>query len=311
MRQDLVERFAAEGAMPAMAALLREGVRGANGVLPPMPTNTGAGWATLLTGAWSGKSGAINNTLHMPADPIHVARRGFGGELVEVETILEAAERQGLRTLAFEWASTVPARNAGPVVAYRSFFGARGVVANYVPEELRGGAPAGRDLFATTVAFHPAEDWTNLPESALPPLASSFVLPTQDAAVNPDRTLYLLVTASGVHRYDRLLLSERRDGANELVSLTAGAWGAARLTLPDGRAASLWLKCVELTPDLQRVRLYLTSLSRPKASPAALEERIATWELPPPLTADYGPLQAGIVDEQTYVEQGLLWFDYA
>src|SRR3712207_7446228 len=55
MRPDLVERYAAEGAMPAMAQLLREGVHGRNGVLPPMPTNTGAGWATLQTGAWSGK----------------------------------------------------------------------------------------------------------------------------------------------------------------------------------------------------------------------------------------------------------------
>src|SRR5262249_9843956 len=148
MRQDLVERFAAEGAMPALATLLREGVSGANGVLPPMPTNTGAGWATLLTGAWSGKHGAMNNTFHMPGEPVNVGRRGFGADRLEAETIVQAAERQGLRTLSFEWASTIPGRVNGPVVSYRAFFGARGVIANFVPEGLETGVPPGRDLFA-------------------------------------------------------------------------------------------------------------------------------------------------------------------
>ncbi len=77
MRPDLVERYAASGDMPAMAALLREGVRGANGVLPPMPTNTGAGWATLATGCWSGRSGSINNTFHMPGDPTLIGSPGM------------------------------------------------------------------------------------------------------------------------------------------------------------------------------------------------------------------------------------------
>jgi hypothetical protein len=71
------------------------------------------------------------------------------------------------------------------------------------------------------------------------------------------------------------------------------------------------MKCMELEPDLSRVRLYFTSLSRPLAGTRALEDRVAGWDLPPPLTADYGPFQAGIVDEDTYVEQAMLWFDYA
>ncbi|MGH2586814.1 MAG: alkaline phosphatase family protein, partial [Dehalococcoidia bacterium] len=311
MRQDLIERYAAEGVMPAMAALLREGVRGENGVLPPMPTNTGAGWATLLTGAWSGRTGAINNTFHMPGEPVNVGRRGFGADLLEAETIVQAAERQGLRTLSFEWASTIPSRVRGPVLSYRAFFGARGVVANLVPEGLESGVAAGDGLFATVVTFHPAAEWQNLPTSALPPVACSFVLPTSDASVNPDRTLHLLVTASGSAGYDRLLLAESTDAAQPLATLRTGEWEPAHLSLPDGRRASLWLKCMDLAPDLSRIRLYLTALSRPLAGPPSLEDRVAGWDLPPPLTADYGPLQAGIVDEDTYVEQALLWFDYA
>lgn len=311
MRQDLVEQFAAEGVMPAMAELLREGVRGGNGVLPPMPTNTGAGWATLLTGAWSGKHGSINNTFHMPGDPVNVGHRGFSADLLEAETIVQATERQGLRTLTFEWPSTIPSRVRGPVVSYRSFLGARGTVANFVSEGLPTDRAQGRDLFATTVSLHPAANWLNVAGSALPPMTCDFVLPTQNAAVNPSRTLHLLISASTAAGYDRLLLTEAEDAGQPLAEVRAGAWSPARLTLPDGRTASLWVKCMDLAPDLSRVRLYCTALSRPQAGTTALEDRVSGWNLPPAVTADYGPLQAGIIDEQTYVEQALLWFDYA
>jgi predicted AlkP superfamily phosphohydrolase/phosphomutase len=310
MRQDLVERYAAEGLMPAMAAMLREGVRGANGVLPPMPSNTGAGWATLLTGAWSGRTGAINNTFHMPGDPINTGRRGFGADLLEAETIVQAAERQGLTTLTFEWPSTIPSRVRGPVLSYRTFFSARGTVTTPHTDAAATGKMTGRDLFASVVSFRPAVGWENLPDCALPPMASTFVLPTLDTALNPDRTLHLLATGPA-RGYDRILLCETPDAARPLVAVGAGEWAAGHTVVSDRRRASLWVKCIDLAPDLSRVRLYLTPIARPLAGPPALEDRVAGWDLPPPLTADYGPLQAGIVDEQTYMEQALLWFDYA
>jgi hypothetical protein len=317
MRQDLIERYAAEGAMPAMAAMLRNGVHGANGALPPVPTNTSPGWATLATGAWSGRTGAINNVLHMPGDPVHIGRQGFGADLVEVETLAQAAERQGLTTLTFEWASAMPATCAGPVVSYWQFFAARGIVTTFVPEGMRYDAAAGRGLFCTLATFHPAADWLGLddrattPASRLPPRACSFVLPTQDANVNPDRMLHILVCASGSAGYDRVMVCEAKDATRPLAALTPGAWAPARLALPDGRIAGFWLKCLDLTPDLSRFRLYVTTLARSQASPPALEDRLATWDLPPLVAADYGPFQARLIDEQTYVEQGLLWFDVA
>lgn len=311
MRQDLLERYADEGVMPAMAAMLREGARGENGVLPPMPTNTGAGWATLATGAWSGRTGAINNALHLPGDPVNIGRSGFGAELVEVETLVQAAERQGLKALTFEWASAMPAQCQGPVVSYFQYYAARGIVSTFAPEEARHDGAGGRGLFCHIVKPAPAEGWANLPPSALPPMAVSFLLPTQDAAANPDRTLHILLIATSASGYDQALVTETLDAAQPLARLRVGEWQSARLSLTDGRLASFWLKCLDLSPDLRRVRLYLTTLARTNAHPAALEERIATWDLPALTAADYGPFQARLVDEQTYIEQGLLWFQVA
>ena len=64
MRPDLVDRFAASGAMPNMRELKRRGVQGRNGLTQGFPPNTGAGWYTLATGAWPGQHGSTNNTFH-------------------------------------------------------------------------------------------------------------------------------------------------------------------------------------------------------------------------------------------------------
>ncbi len=66
MRQDLAETYAGQGMMPAIAKLLRSGAKAADGgLLTQAPPNTGAGWYSLATGAWSGVHGSTNNTFHI------------------------------------------------------------------------------------------------------------------------------------------------------------------------------------------------------------------------------------------------------
>lgn len=72
LRQDLVERYARETAwnghhrespLPAMAALLKQGVSATGGgLLTQAPPNTGAGWYSLATGAWPGVTGSTNTS---------------------------------------------------------------------------------------------------------------------------------------------------------------------------------------------------------------------------------------------------------
>ena len=68
MRQDLMERYAAEGSMPTYAALMAQGVAGNNGVVQAFPPNTGVGWYTLATGAYPGETGSTNNTYFRTGD---------------------------------------------------------------------------------------------------------------------------------------------------------------------------------------------------------------------------------------------------
>ena len=76
------------------------------------------------------------------------------------------------------------------------------------------------------------------------------------------------------------------------------------------------IRVEELTPDLSRVRLFHTSVSRAIASwPSWPGEpgftgdfaEFLAQKFPTSTAADFAVLEAGVVSEETYVEQGLYW----
>ena len=76
------------------------------------------------------------------------------------------------------------------------------------------------------------------------------------------------------------------------------------------------MKAIDLNADLSKFRLYFTSVQRANATYNALgpagstdfEEKL-NRDFPTSTAADFAPMEAGIVDEDTYVEQGLMWKD--
>lgn len=134
MRPDLMERYAAEGAMPTYAALLRDGVKGDNGLIQAFPPNTGVGWNTLATGTWPGEHGSTNNTFHRVGEGNFNNRTSFATTgILQADTLPQAAERAGKTVVAVEWAGArtfVPALQ-GPVVDFRTFLSNRGILLNY------------------------------------------------------------------------------------------------------------------------------------------------------------------------------------
>src|SRR5512147_560555 len=145
MRPDLMERYAAAGAMPSYADLMASGVRGDNGLVQAFPPNTGVGWYTLATGTWPGEHGSTNNTFFRSGDAFNNRTSSFTNGILQADTIQQAAERAGKVVVSVEWSGSrnlVPVLN-GPVVDYRTFFSNRGILLNYdLP-----GQPAGANTF--------------------------------------------------------------------------------------------------------------------------------------------------------------------
>ena len=82
------------------------------------------------------------------------------------------------------------------------------------------------------------------------------------------------------------------------------------------RPPGMLVKVEELSPDLSRVRLFHTSVSRAIASWPTLAGRaraspdfdeFLAQNFPTSTAADFAILEAGVTSEETYVEQGLYW----
>ena len=128
-------------------------------------------------------------------------------------------------------------------------------------------------------------------------------------------------TNDGATNYDHVLVAPStagKNGAPTAADLEAGEWADMKVKLIGARAgqtAGFYVKAIELAPDLSKFRLYFTSIARVNATyngwpagSATFEETLAL-DFPTSTAADFAPLEAGIVDEDTYVEQGLKWKD--
>ncbi|MGH3083970.1 MAG: alkaline phosphatase family protein, partial [Gaiellaceae bacterium] len=328
MRPDLVDKYAGQGLMPTYADLLANGVKGANGLKQAFPPNTGVGWHTLATGSWPASHGSMNNTYFRVGEGNFNNRTSFATDAVlQADHIAQAAERAGEDVVAVEW---VAARNLspqlqGPVVDFRTFFSNRGILLNY---DLAG-QPAGANAFGVSyqrVDLDPAADWTNVPASHSPAMQEQLKVTNTafPATDNVDRFYDLYIydsTNDSTTNYDSVLVVPSTAGKNGSAgsTMSEGDWQEFKVTLTGARAgqtAGFYAKAIEIAPDLSKFRMYFTSIARVNATynalgsdgSAAFAETLAS-QFPTSTAADFAPLEAGIVDEDTYVEQGLKWKD--
>lgn len=333
MRPDLVARYAGEGAMPTFRELLRRGAVGDNGLTQGFPPNTGVGWYTLATGTWPGEHGSTNNTFFRVGSASFADRTSFGDPgVLQADTLAAAAERAGKKVAQVDFVGGLNAGVAGPTVDYASFFSRRGVLVRVAdPAEQAGAAQFG--LSYQVGAVGPATGWTGVPaaDPAAPPLQTTLTVPTTFAAANPNRVFdaYLYDSAvDGRAAYDRMLLVPARagkDAGQALARLAVGDFADVKLRGPDaltgprgGQTAGFYANLVSLAPDASNFKVYFTSVVRARASCrtaacAALpaggpgEDRLEKYvadNLPTWSAADYAPLEARVIDEDTYVRQG-------
>ena len=330
MRPDKMEQFAAQGFMPNYADLISKGVIGQNGLVQAFPPNTGVGWHTLATGTWPGEHGSMNNTYMRTGDANWNNRTSFATTgALQADHIAQAAERAGKKVVSMEWVGVrnlVPALQ-GPVVDFRTFFSNRGIVLNYdLP-----GQPAGANAFGVSyqrVDLDLADGWTNVPASFTPARQEQFTVTNTafPATDNVNRIYDLYIydsTNDATINFDNVLIVPSTAGKNGTAAvagpLGAGDWADVKVALTGDRAgqtAGFYVKAIDIAADLSTFRVYFTSIARVNATynalgaagSAAFEETLA-HNFPTSTAGDFAPLEAGIVDEDTYIEQGAAWKD--
>src|SRR6266516_2021001 len=280
MRPDLMEKYAAEGAMPTYNTLMAAGVTGANGLEQAFPPNTGVGWYTLMTGTWPSEHGSTNNTFHRGGDAFANSTSFSGTGVLQADTLAAAAERAGKKDAQVEWVGGRQSGIAGPTVDFANFFSTRGVLTTpAVPDEQAGAASFG--ISYQVASFAPASGWTNVPagDPAAAPQQTTLTIATTFAAQNPTRVYDIYVYDSNVNgtaAYDHAILvpsGASKDGSQKAVDLAVGDFKDVKLTGTQGligaragQTADFYAKLITLSPDLSSFKLYFTSVERVIAS---------------------------------------------
>ena len=330
MRPDMVDKYAGEGLLPTMAELMAKGVKGDNGLMQGFPPNTGVGWYTLATGTWPGEHGSTNNTFFRSGEANFNNRTGLGESILQADTLQQAAERAGKKVASVEWVGSRTHNLQGPVIDFRNFFSGRGVLTfPLVASEQAGAAAFGVQY--QIAAFASASGWTNTPagdDAVSPPQQAVLTVPTTFAAQNPTRTYDVYIydsVVNGTSAYDRILLARSgvaKDAGQAAANLGVGDWVDVRLVgangligVRAGQTAGFYVKLTGLAGSagsISSFKLYFTSVSRAIATCACDPNFESTLvdQFPTSTAADFAPLEAGIIDEDTYVEQGLKWADF-
>jgi 2',3'-cyclic-nucleotide 2'-phosphodiesterase (5'-nucleotidase family) len=249
--------------------------------------------------------------------------------VLQADTIANAAERAGKKVAQIDWVGGAAANINGPTVDFTNFFSNRGVLVGVAdPVEQAGSAFFGVTYQVASVV--PAVGWVGVPagDPASLPKETTWTINSTFAAQNPNRIynvyFYDNVTDGNV-AYDRAVVSPvGKTGASPSIDLAVGDFLPLRLTGADGligtrvgQSVGHYVKLISLAPDASQFKLYDTSLARAIAKcgsvcnglPAggAGEDRLEKYiadNLLPWAAADFAPEEAGVIDEDTYVEQG-------
>jgi 2',3'-cyclic-nucleotide 2'-phosphodiesterase (5'-nucleotidase family) len=332
--ENILRKLLAQPLLPTFRALFRKGVAAEkDGLLTQAPPNTGTGWYSLATGAWPAVHGSTNNTFHINGQPFGNRTAAFDAGVLQAETIAQATERGGKKVAQIEWAGGRIGTIAGPTLDGRTFLSGRGVATNYVSLldkanfiasfGLQFDHPAGFAGQAPFPAAAPSDavGWTNVPPSYSPP--KEMRLRVLDFGVDKyGLNAYIYdSTNDGRANYDRVLFSPTKDGSDAAATLAPGAWADVKVTIQggllNGLTGGMLLKVEALAPDLSRVRLFHTSVTRANATwsawpgdprcPGCDFAEFVARVFPASTASDSAVLEAGIVGEDTYVEQGLYW----
>jgi len=302
----LVLKFIEEGHLPNLKCLINEGAGSeAACCLPPYtPTN----WATLSTGSWPDTHGAGNWMDYKVGDlPGASAMSTFDSRTITAETIWEAAERAGLRSLCAAYPAAYPKRTKnGYVIAPLH----RGLVTMLM---IRG------NEYATTpsmpggvkIELKPAEGWRGAPDGSLEtvlvvqetPSSESVVsrvgatedgaalqreAAASDAAARTARGVQfdlLLINSKG-QGYDQALLCENKDATKPVAELRQGEWSPwvfreYTVIQRAGRMAELTVAFTKADVDLEGKREGSTRFKLLHLSPDGKDVRLVRSEVYP------------------------------
>lgn len=278
---DLVKKFVAEGNMPNTEKLISQGVY--SRIETVFPTLTAAAWTGIVSGAGSGSNGVPSLMVKHPGEELDHWHTSFDRREVLTETLWEVGAREGLKSALINWPVTFPlggldekdgVQLAGALnPPFRYFYMPLWDVASsavFSNQQLRCNQIPGR---AVQLEPRIAEGWTKLPKSHKPVLEFEITVPPTYVE---GYKMQVAIYASTEEGYDRMLISDTKDGSRAVTDIAMGEYGPwivknfkANDRTRDGRFR---FQILELSKDGKNFKLYQSAINT--AEPYSVPERL-------------------------------------
>jgi predicted AlkP superfamily phosphohydrolase/phosphomutase len=270
-----------KGSLPAFAELASRGIR-AEAMLSVDPSLTAPAHASLITGAYPGKTGIVSNLYHNPNDSFYWYRSGFDQPLDQVDPVWVTASRAGLRTASLFVAGGtpfLPGQSADYTVAY----GARDAYSRL--EKIK--------LSSLQIAWE-----GETPISYSPLLEGAWIL----EKVSQVYVLALDSQDDNRVNYDTFVLDTQRVFSPGNLVLKAGEWGA--LLLDPAREAGAYFLIQKVTPAKNQLKMeiYHSGVYHNNATPRPLLEELNRKFGFFPAGPDSYALEHGWITPQQFLE---------
>ncbi len=311
-----VLRYAQEGALPHIAALLQRGVWCEN-CLPAFPTITPTCWATLATGATPGTHGVTCQHLPVPGQLLTAYRWSYRSETCRAERFWEAAARAGQRSLIVHYPTSGPARSAH----VWQVNGTSCTALEYTPEGVNqevGVYGVECQLFSTArpdprlawLELTPASGQWQGPRPGSAPQASQGTQRLLRLSVEPKNSLWRVAPFSWFVQLEgqRALLWDDLGAPGPVAALEAGTWsGVLQRTLDTDHGPHTFryrVKVLEADAASETLSIFFTPLAdfRPAVNDPALAEALQGIDEVATFSSHAGYFGSGALDDETYLE---------
>jgi hypothetical protein len=128
---------------------------------------------------------------------------------------------------------------------------------------------------------------------------------------------YILdATDDSLTNYDQVLLSPTKSGNDQAGLLKEGEWADVKVKIADGSLAGMTAGMLVKVENSPTCRWYACSTTSVPANAswsgwpvkrAPVTSAVCAQRFPTSMAADFAVVEAGIVSEETYTEQGLYW----
>ncbi len=311
-----VYQYTRKGYLPTINKLIEEGVYALNCMIP-FPTITPPNWTTVATGAWPGTHGITCFNVHISGDPLDVTHHGFFVKDRQAETIWEAAEKVGKKSIIVNYPGTWPPESnlkkgyqlGGGGLSIDSYRLYEGHPMNYKC------SLADDQLFSikeyplsNKVEFEKCSGWKNLQDPIKGMTVELFLRYTRAKASVKEKTWYALVTSPKDNESAEVTLCTSKDITSAFTKLKVGEWSPIIRqdfdTEEGPRKGAFRCKLIECSIENNKFRLYVTSICDLAgwSFPKDLAKEISSKEGLPLPRGGFNAFTLGWIDIDTLTE---------